>query len=266
MSSANLGPDMSPNGQPDNPSAIGQQVMSSPLGMRLGLLALVLAAGVGSVARIVTQGATFTAARPDQPIALPEQVAIPAWQQTQTQELPTKLPPEPGQTSVENATSEIKAAREYRYQKGNMPLRVEARQMLSDGNVSRYLFVYKKEEIGVANSKLQVRYKPGLGNYGVLVHNDQAYLTACVNPRGETTANEAQFQQNLLSGVGPARLVGAALGMGSVGDYRCLWTFMSMPLTPPGSGAKLPNEAVFQQLEEIWVPWAEHWRSNFPAS
>ncbi|NJP09052.1 MAG: cyanoexosortase A system-associated protein [Leptolyngbyaceae cyanobacterium RU_5_1] len=141
--------------------------------------------------------------------------------------------------------------------------------MISDGNVSRYLFVYTA--IKTANASLKPKYQPGVGHYGTVSGNGRAYLTACINPRGESTVTEQQFTQNRYThDLRVDRIVPWILGRESLIDRRCLWTLMSTPLelstpkTSPKSELVSLDKGVYNDLETAWFSWHQGWQSNFP--
>lgn len=184
------------------------------------------------------------------PNPLPETIAVQNWQFLNS----TSLKP----------SKEAPFGRQYRYRQGDRPLDVELQYMSSDGNVSRYLFVYTP--VRTANSAMKIKHKPGVGYYGVLSHKGNAYLSACINPRGESTVTEQQFTQNRYTyDLQVSRFLPWLLGKESLIDRRCLWTFMSTPLeTQSKAGNATATEAAYKTLETTWFSWNKWWQSNFP--
>jgi cyanosortase A-associated protein len=184
------------------------------------------------------------------PNPLPATVAIQDWQFLNS--TPTK--PE----------KEAPFGRQYRYQQGDRTLDVALQYMNSDGNISRYLFVYTP--VRTANASMQIRHQPGVGYYGVLSHQGNAYLSACVNPRGESTVTEQQFTQNRYTyDLQASRLLPWLLGKESLIDRRCLWTFMSTPVEANSQAeTATATEAAYKTLETTWFSWNKWWQSNFP--
>jgi cyanosortase A-associated protein len=214
--------------------------------------------------------------------------------QQQTMKLPSTVPLE-GYEMVESVDlepskdevlgKESRAGQRYRYQNANKELKIEAHYMISDGNISRYLFVYTP--VHTSNAALKMKHQPGIGYYGVLIHRDdrtqteRAYLSACVNPRGESTVTEQQFTTNLFSELSPLRIGATLLGQQPLMDRRCLWTLMSVPVqsnsassqpapataepagASPVAAAQSP-EAAYTQLEAAWADWHQWWRANYP--
>ncbi len=176
--------------------------------------------------------------------------------------------PLPGWQLLDN--SELKAnkdsrfGRSYRFQQGDSSLNAEVHYMTSDGNVSRYLFVYSP--VRTANANLKVKYQPETGYYGVLSHKGQAYLTACVNPRGQSTVTEQQFTQSRYTyDLKPNRILPWVLGQESLIDRRCLWTLLSTPV-PASTTPEASEAAAYKTLETAWLSWHQWWQANYPPS
>lgn len=231
--------------------------------IRLGLLATTFAGTALVWARVaampkVAQTAT---AQPTEN-KLQASVPIAGWQfiTSEAIDMDKNLNPE----TNEGSAGEFKAGRRYRYQQGNLTLQADQIYTQSDGNVSRYLFV--RSPVHTANATMKVKFQPGVGHYGLVTHKDKAYLSACVNPRGNSTVTESQFTQNRYAhDLQPARLIPWLLGQESLIDYRCLWTLMSVPLkNGSGSGSPISEEKAYQSLETAWFSWHQWWQANFP--
>lgn len=158
-------------------------------------------------------------------------------------------------------SKEIPTGQRYQYRQGSTVMEVEMRPMSGDGNISRLLFVHTPIRQGNAN--LQIRRLPNVGSHGVLSHEGRAYLSACVNPRGESTATEQDFTQNhYRHDLQVSRIVPWLLGQQPLLDHRCFWTVMSVPL-PAGTNAEA-SEAAYKTLESAWSDWNRWWQDNFP--
>jgi len=120
--------------------------------------------------------------------------------------------------------------------------------------------------VSTANVKLQIKFQPEVGHYGLVTHNGNAYLSACIHARGDSTVTEAQFTQNhYASDLKVSRILPWLLGQESLIDTRCLWTLMSIPLKPgSGSETTISEETAYKTLETAWVPWHQWWQANFP--
>jgi cyanosortase A-associated protein len=181
---------------------------------------------------------------------LPPSVPLPGWQLLSNAEL--------------KANKDSRFGRSYRYQQGNNVLNADVHYMTSDGNVSRYLFVYSP--VRTANANLKVKYQPETGFYGVLSHQGKAYLTACVNPRGPSTVTEQQFTQNRYAhDLKVDRILPWAMGQESLIDRRCLWTLLSTPVATDVTAGN-SEEAAYKNLETAWLAWHQWWQANYPPS
>lgn len=217
----------------------------SPQLWRLGLLAVLLTVALGILGRalVTSKGSGPSAASPA--VTFPPSVPLPIGQFSQTM-------------AVRSESGQV-VGQQYQYQQRGQTITAEVREELGDGNVSRFLFVHTP--IRTANATMQIRFQPGIGYYGVLTHAGQAYLSACVNPRGNSTVTEPQFTQNhYQQDLDVGRLLPWILGQKSLVDGRCLWTLMSIPLNQTAS-----PEAAYEALAEVWSPWTQWWKSNFPA-
>ncbi len=162
------------------------------------------------------------------------------------------------------ANKDSRFGRSYRFQQGSQTLNADMHYMTSDGNVSRYLFVYSP--IRTANANLKVKYQPETGFYGVLSHKGQAYLTACVNPRGQSTVTEQQFTQSRYTyDLKPNRILPWVMGQESLIDRRCLWTLLSTPV-PASTTPEVAEAAAYKTLETAWFSWHQWWQANYPPS
>jgi cyanosortase A-associated protein len=183
--------------------------------------------------------------------SLPDRVSLEGWQQVSSRPLP--------------AGTDLGVGQQFEYRQGNTPLNIETRMMVGDGNVSRFLFVYTP--IRAANANLKIKYQPGVGFYGIVPHGGKLYLSACTNPRGDSTVTEQQFMQNRYTyDFQPRRILTWILGQGSLMDQRCLWTLMSVPLSPGSSpSGNLPDtNKNAASLESAWLEWHRWWHTHFP--
>ncbi len=181
------------------------------------------------------------------PYALPTNVSLPDWQTVSS----APLPPIP----------ESIASRQYEYRHGTKSVHVEMRYMLGDGDVNRFLFIFTPIRQG--NVRLVIKHQSRVGFYGVLPDRGRAYLSACINPRGESTVTEHQFAQNRHAyDLKAARVLPWLLGQQPLLDRRCLWTLMSVPL-PTASDSAALTEA-YESLENAWFAWYDWWQPHFP--
>ncbi|AFY50907.1 hypothetical protein Nos7524_5183 [Nostoc sp. PCC 7524] len=104
-----------------------------------------------------------------------------------------------------------------------------------------------------------VRYKDGVGYYGLGLDKQNAYLSACINPRGGSTFTHAQYRHNRYSqDISFERLLPVLQGQEALIDKRCLLVHLSMPLQNSS-----PDNA-YKVLEQAWFSWYQWWQPRFP--
>lgn len=198
------------------------------------------------------------------PVALPEAPPLPGWQLLQSLPITPKL------------EDNSRGSHAYQFQREGQVLYIDVHYLApwTDGNISRLLFV--NTALRAANAQLQERYHPETGFYGVLTHQGRAYLTACINPQGQSTLTEQQATQNrYTTGLRPWRVLRWLLGQENLWDGRCLWTLMAIQLTPDppessdqgetgGSTGPVSPEVAYLILVSAWVPWHRWWQAHFP--
>ncbi|GAC1498335.1 MAG: hypothetical protein NVS2B14_12110 [Chamaesiphon sp.] len=184
------------------------------------------------------------------PFSFPSQVPLPQWQQQANRLLKDK--------EVEH--SQFIAGKQYSYTSKNISLDIEARYLHNiDGDVQGLIPNYTSLQIPSNNALIVVRYTKGVGFYGLFTYNRRAYLSTCINPRGESTFTQQQFNNNHDTyDLQLARVVPWLLGHEELLHSRCLWTLLSTP-----SIDSSPEEA-YQVLEKAWISWDEWWHSRFP--
>jgi cyanosortase A-associated protein len=216
--------------------------------LRIPVLAVLLSSAMLVLGRAIVTPKSFSSVSVT---ALSQSVPLEGWQLTAT-------------TPLKSIGEGVKGQLyQYRSPDSSTPvIQVELRQMLGEGNISRFLFDYSVIRQG--NSKIQERQSE-TGVYGVLSHNGRAYLTACINPSGGSTVTEQQFAQNRSQDIWQVgRIVPWIMGQqGSLSDKRCLWTLMSLPIDR-SQPEVLATEAAYKTLETAWVPWYRWWQQNFP--
>jgi cyanosortase A-associated protein len=189
-----------------------------------------------------------------QPYEFPETVELPDATLSGSERIkPVKKPEYEG--------SSYAAGRHYTYRYQGQPLDIEIRYVLDTvGGVDKFTREHPQIEAIEATEGLsgQVRFLDDVGNYAFLTYADTAYISACINPRGKTTATVAQYQRNQeLYDTVLGRLGVWLLGRERWRDDRCLWTFMYTDITDD------PEDAI-ATLEAAWQDWAHHWQDNFP--
>lgn len=177
-----------------------------------------------------------------QSFSFPQQVPIPS-----TQLLVSQI----GKGQKKNAYSEIIAQHQYQYQVQDQLLQIEMSYVTgTTGDLQTFL-----ENYPVLGQSLQPLPAPqiqqhGSNYYALYTYGNRAFLSACLDPGGQTTVEIGQFIRNWNSHW-------YLLGRDYLDD-RCLWTHMSVDLNhqPPGQA--------FSVLTANWVPWQQWWRSRVP--
>jgi cyanosortase A-associated protein len=148
------------------------------------------------------------------------------------------------------------AARRYLYRRGERQLDVRVRYLVdADGDVQTYARTF--EPTAPAAPAL-IRKREGSGYYALASGGGRAYLSACLNPSGESTVTAAQFGRNRRTyDLGPQRLALWLFNQGTLLDERCLWAQLSVPAT---GGVGL----AYRTLEEAWFAWADRAGRDFP--
>jgi cyanosortase A-associated protein len=201
------------------------------------------------------------------PFVFPQEVPLPQWQFVSSHPLPSGGTEKQGSRGEEMTSvvshqkenkkiqpdSELISQKHYQYTQNNLPLNIEMRY-LTQYDVSDLIKKYTS-----ISSKAVVHHKEGMGYYGLGVDRQQAYLSACINSKGNTTFTGEQFNRNqYISDINPQQLLSWLLGQNGTKDKRCLWTHLSVPLKNSSP------EAAYQTLETAWFSWYQWWRSRFP--
>lgn len=98
------------------------------------------------------------------------------------------------------------------------------------------------------------------GAYTLFEYQQTAYLSACINPKGSSTATPAEFFANRNQyDLQVNRLIPVLIGREEPRDTRCLWVTISTPLQNQAV------EAAHQQLEAVWQQWYAWWAVRFPS-
>lgn len=184
-------------------------------------------------------------------IKFPETIPLPNWQAISSSDL----------TAKNEDQSDL--GRLYQYHNGQEKLKIDARyQLYTDSNASRLLMVY--EGIPPATILPKTKYIKDLGHYYLFDYKDQAYLSACLPPKGETSVTQQQYVNNRYRyGWSIPRSFFWLIGQQDLFESRCLWTVVSMPVDTYASADA--TDKAFEQLEKAWFAWFDWWQKNpFP--
>ena len=176
----------------------------------------------------------------------PATVAIAQWQLINTEPLKT------------TDQDHLNPGQQYQYIRQGDRVKIEVRyEHYTDGNVNRLLNIYTP--IKPATVWLTVKHREDIGYYGLFTYQDQAYLSACINPSGQSTVTEQQFVQNKYSySWSPQRTLLWVIGQNDLFDGRCFWTLLSTNVTSNSDTTSL--EKAYQNLEEVWFDWYRWWK------
>lgn len=214
---------------------------------RIVIAGALLAGTLGAIVRVII----FLPSEKHQASAytynFPETVPLSPWQLANSQALPAG---KQGQN----------LGRRYYYRQNGEQLQVEVRyERYTDSNISRLLHIYTP--IKGAALTLKAKHQPGVGYYALLQHQQQAYLSACLNPIGESTITQQQFTQNRYQyGWSIQRGFLWAIGQDDLMESRCFWTLLSTPLPVDADTTVL--ERAQTTLESAWFDWYHWWQSQ----
>lgn len=131
-------------------------------------------------------------------------------------------------------------------------------EMYTEGNVGRLSSVYTG--IQPATIILNPKYREEVGHYALFFYDNQANLTACINPQGISTVSEKEFAFNqYFYGLSWQRFMGWTIGKNDLVDDSCLWTLLSIPLKTEGSKYPLSLKNTNDILERTWIEWYKYW-------
>lgn len=189
--------------------------------------------------------------------AFPDKLAIKGWQQFSAQPVGAQLVKDI--TADDNNSDFVLSGKQYRYRHNNQEVDVQMRYIVStQGDIENYLKKFT-EITQVKDIQKNIRSEDGIGYYLLLTDNNQAHLTACINPRGGSTVTQAQFLHNRNNyDFTSNRIVPWLLGTAILKDNRCLWVQLSTPLNGDNS------ESAYRMLESVWAAKYTAWRSQFP--
>lgn len=191
--------------------------------------------------------------RSPMPFTFPDRVPLSNWQAKDSHPLTAK---------ALNASQPM-AGWQYQYQQNNLLLQVEMRYLADDESSQQPLPLLIRTFTNLPPTVLQsaeTRARPNIGFYSLFSHQQMAYLSTCINPRGGSTVTSEQFQQNRNSyDLRLDRFLPWVLGKAPLRDNRCLWVLMSIPAQPTRS----PSDH-YPTLETAWVNWADWWQEHFP--
>lgn len=149
----------------------------------------------------------------------------------------------------------------YKFVVDNQPIDIALRYAVgTEGDVPIFLKELGNIDMSEDEIRQKIVRKDPIGYYAMFTYQNQAYLTACINPRGISSVTKEQFDDNASDrAMDREVIISWLLGQKDLRDRRCLWTLMSTPLA-----ADQNSDVTNQKLEKIWISWYEWWKINFP--
>lgn len=187
------------------------------------------------------------------PFTFPATVPLPQWQQVASQPLPDRI------VEQEPYGKVAFPGRRYQYKQNDLLLNIDTRYELNTVGDGQQAIANNLNLSFLPNrSPLLIRHNRQLGDYAVFIHQQRAYLNACINSRGGSTFTSSQFDANRLRyDFQIQRIALWLLGRQELRDNRCIWTHLSVPL-------KQPTPETYSTLEQAWFSWYKWWSSRFP--
>ncbi|MEY2985068.1 MAG: hypothetical protein RLZZ568_1685 [Cyanobacteriota bacterium] len=219
----------------------------SPANIRLGyvaLLAIAVLAQVGFTIGRPSRGQT-TSPRAES-VSYPPVVPLPGWQLRSSQ-------------GKKSPHALMEDGYVYFYTNNGETLTVQAHlEINKSGAVNHYLML---NGIPISPNTLDIRNSPEQGTYGIVMHSDKTYLSACLNAAGKSTFDQAELTANRYQyGISPLGIVGWLLGFNNLTDNRCLLTIMAMPVPIPNP---LTYDNNVKRLEAAWADWYDWWKDQW---
>jgi cyanosortase A-associated protein len=171
----------------------------------------------------------------------PEKIPLPQWQQGTGKPIPQATP----------KNLAVTAQKSYRYTQNNLPIDIEMRYVKS-GDVPSFIKTFT-----AISTSATVHQHQEIGFYGLGIDKQRAYLSACINPQGDSTFTSQQFNQNLYN-LNSKNILSWLQGRRNLKDQRCLWTHLTVNLENSSP------ETAYQILENVWFSWYRWWKPQFP--
>ncbi len=154
----------------------------------------------------------------------------------------------------------VQTGKEYRYIYKQQQLEISMLYVVNTlGNADTF-FKQLTGNTSVKFSLGKIKQLKSIGYYALTTDSHQAYLTACINPRGGSSVTSAQFLQNRISyDFTWNRITPWLLGTSTLKDNRGVWVQLSIPLDGT------TKEQALKTLESIWSDNYPTWQKQFPS-
>jgi cyanosortase A-associated protein len=184
----------------------------------------------------------------------PEYVPLNSWKLEKTKSLNQK------KEEINIHEDLVESSKSYVYSQNGIPLKIEMRYLVGTRGDVNNLIKEKTTIPAEVLKKIKEEHLENIGFYTQFTYKDRAYLSACINPRGNSTFTQKQFSKNLyLHDFNWNILIDWLQGKASIRDRRCLWTNLSIPVDP------LKPEKTYQILQQAWSSWYQWWQPRFPS-
>ncbi|MBD2214894.1 cyanoexosortase A system-associated protein [Nostoc linckia FACHB-104] len=194
---------------------------------------------------------SITTNRPINAASLPDQLPPNSWQQ-----LTVKYWSQPKLNQDTDIKPPIvQSGKDYSYIKNDQQLELQMRYVINTrGEPNPFIQPLSKNLI--QESQKNIRYVKGIGYYTLYSDSKQAYLSACINPRGGSTVSSNQFMQNRYNhDLTWNRVLPWIFGQGVLRNNRCIWTQLSIPLNGE------VDSSIYPVLESFWSENYAAWQS-----
>ncbi|MFQ4146227.1 cyanoexosortase A system-associated protein [Chlorogloeopsis sp. ULAP02] len=182
---------------------------------------------------------------------LPDKLALNSWQQVTVKPLIEQQ--KDNQDTIKSIV--MLSGKDYSYLKNTQQLKLQMRYVVNTRGEPNPFLEMLSENL-IKNSHQQFKYIKGVGFYTLYHDSKQAYLTACINPRGGSTVTSVQFMQNRYKyDLVWNRILPWVLGKEVLRDDRCIWAQLSLPL----NGVSASN--IYLVLEAVWNKNYTAWQS-----
>lgn len=160
-------------------------------------------------------------------------------------------------TEPRQSLQDLKAASKHSHSSEPLSIDIHMHYITDLHDVKKLL----KKYTSLPHHALETFEQEDIGFYGVLIHQDQLHLSACITPRKGSVVHNVHFYHNYptLQKISE-RLVFWLLGEKPLVEQVCLWSHLSIPLSNSS-----PQKA-YLTLEKVWFSWYQHWHPYLVAT
>ena len=185
--------------------------------------------------------------------SFPNRIPLESWQLVKTRSITNR------QLKKDKQEKLIASGKSYIYSQDNFSLEVKMLYLVGTrGNIHSAL----EKQIAIPTNllkKAKIQKLEDVGFYLIFRDRKRAYLSSCINSRGEATVTHKQFSKNrYLHDLKYNLLLAWLFGQDTIRDRRCLLTNLSISLD------NLQPEMADRILKEVWQDWYLWWQPRFP--